>query len=51
MTFLTAKQLKDYQTGRRANKVVAMIAKIIFDQDIDDLTAWCTPIELTASEK
>lgn len=45
------KKLKAYQTGKRANKVVAMIAKIIFDQDTGDQAAGNAPIELTASEK
>ncbi len=47
----TAEQLKNYRSGKRANEVMAVIAKPLSDQDIDDLAAWYASIEFTVKEK
>ena len=47
----TAEQLKNYRSGRRTNEVMAVIAKPLSDQDIDDLAAWYASIEITVTTK
>lgn len=44
-------QLKQYRSGKRANEVMAVIAKPLSDTDIEDLAAWYASIELTVKEK
>ena len=47
----TAEQLKAYRSGKRNNEVMAVIAKGLTDQEIDDLAAWYASIEVTVKEK
>jgi cytochrome c553 len=44
-------QLKNYRSGKRANEVMAVIAKSLSDKDIEDLAAWYASIEFTVKEK
>jgi cytochrome c553 len=47
----TIEQLKLYRNGKRANEVMAVIAKSLSDKDIEDLAAWYASITLTVNEK
>ena len=47
----TAEQLKNYRSGKRANEVMAVMAKPLTDQEIDDLAAWYASIQVTVTEK
>ena len=47
----TAEQLRAYRSGKRANEVMAVIAKPLTDQEIEDLAAWYASIQLTVTEK
>jgi cytochrome c553 len=47
----TAEQLKAYRSGKRGNEVMAVIAKPLTDQEIDDLAAWYASIQVTVTEK
>ena len=47
----TVEQLKNYRNGKRANEVMAVMAKPLSDQDIDDLAAWYASIEITVTTK
>lgn len=47
----TIEQLKQYRNGKRANEVMAVIAKSLSDKDIEDLAAWYGSIVLTVKEK
>jgi cytochrome c553 len=47
----TSEQLKNYRSGKRANEVMAVIAKQLSDQDIDDLAAWYASIEFTVKAR
>ena len=47
----TTEQLKNYRSGKRANEIMAVMAKPLSDTDIDDLAAWYASIQLTVSEK
>jgi cytochrome c553 len=47
----TAEQLKNYRSGKRSNEVMAVIAKPLTDQEIDDLAAWYASIQVTVTEK
>lgn len=47
----TIEQLKNYRSGKRANEVMAVMAKPLSDTDIDDLAAWYASIQVTATEK
>ena len=47
----TTEQLKNYRSGKRQNEVMAVIAKPLTDQDIDDLAAWYASIQLAVSAK
>ncbi len=40
-----AEQLKAYRSGKRANEVMAVIAKPLSDADIDALAAWYAAIK------
>jgi cytochrome c553 len=42
-------QLKAYRSGRRANEVMAVIARPLSDADIDDLAAWYSSIRIEAT--
>jgi cytochrome c553 len=44
----TAEQMKAYRSGARKNEVMAVIAKSLTDQDIDNLAAWYESIKVTA---
>lgn len=44
----TAEQMKAYRSGARKNEVMAVIAKSLSDQDIDNLAAWYESIKITA---
>jgi cytochrome c553 len=44
-------QLKHYRDGKRANEVMAVIAKSLNDKDIEDLAAWYGSIAFTVKEK
>jgi cytochrome c553 len=44
-------QLKHYRDGKRANEVMAVIAKSLSDKDIEDLAAWYGSIAFTVKEK
>lgn len=47
----TVEQLRAYRSGKRVNEVMAVIAKPLTDQEIDDLAAWYASIQVTATEK
>jgi cytochrome c553 len=47
----TIEQLKNYRNGKRANEVMAVIAKSLSDKDIEDLAAWYGSIVVTVKEK
>ncbi len=47
----TAEQLKNYRSGKRQNEVMAVIAKPLTDQDIDDLAAWYASIQIAVTAK
>jgi cytochrome c553 len=47
----TIEQLKQYRDGKRANAVMAVIAKSLSDKDIEDLAAWYGSITFTVKEK
>jgi cytochrome c553 len=42
-------QLKAYRSGRRANEVMAVIARPLSDADIEDLAAWYSSIRIEAT--
>jgi cytochrome c553 len=44
-------QLKQYRSGKRANEVMAVIAKPLTDTEIEDLAAWYGSIVLKVTEK
>ena len=44
-------QLKNYRSGKRPNEVMAVIAKPLTDQEIDDLAAWYASMEITVKVK
>ena len=44
-------QLKNYRNGSRKNEVMAVIAKPLTDDQIDDLAAWYASIQITATVK
>jgi cytochrome c553 len=44
-------QMKNYRSGKRSNEVMAVIAKPLTDQEIDDLAAWYASIEITVKVK
>ena len=39
-------QLKHYRSGKRANEVMAVMAKPLTDQEIDNLAAWYASIPI-----
>ena len=43
----TAEQLKAYRSGKRSNEIMAVMAKPLTDQEIDDLAAWFESIKVT----
>ena len=43
-----AAQLRQFRSGKRQSEVMAVIAKPLSDQDIDDLAAWYASIEVQA---
>ena len=43
-----ATQLQQFRSGKRRSEVMAVIAKPLSDQDIDDLAAWYASIEVQA---
>lgn len=44
-----ARQLRAFRNGKRQHEVMAVIAKPLSDEEIDDLAAWFTSIKVTAS--
>ncbi len=44
-------QMKNYRSGKRPNEVMAVIAKPLTDQEIEDLAAWYASIEITVKVK
>ncbi len=44
----TAEQMKAYRSGARKNEVMAVIAKSLTHQDVDNLAAWYESIKITA---
>lgn len=47
----TTEQPKQYRDGKRANAVMAVIAKSLSDKDIEDLAAWYGSIAFMVKEK
>ena len=43
-----AEQLRQFRSGKRPSEVMAVIAKPLSDQDIDDLAAWYEAIRIDA---
>lgn len=43
-------QLEAYRSGARVNEMMSVIAKDLSDDDIDNLVAWYSAIEVTATE-
>jgi cytochrome c553 len=41
------KALKDYRSGARKNDMMSLVAPTLKDQDIDDLAAYYSAIEVT----
>ena len=46
-----AEQLKSYRNGSRKNEVMAVIAKPLTDEQIDDLAAWYASIQISVVVK
>ncbi|MGB9149163.1 MAG: cytochrome c [Burkholderiales bacterium] len=44
-------QLKAYRSGKRAHEVMAVIAKPLTDDDISNLAAWYSSIEIKVGER
>ena len=44
-------QLKNYRSGKRQNEVMSVIAKPLTDQEIDDLAAWYSSIQISVTAK
>ena len=45
----TAEQLRNYRSGKRQHEVMAVIAKALSDQDIEDLSAWYASLLLSVA--
>jgi len=41
-------QLEAFRSGARVNEMMSVVAKGLSDEDIDDLVAWYSAIEVTA---
>lgn len=46
-----AEQLKAYRSGKRANEVMAVIAKPLSDGDIADLASWYASLQIEVRER
>jgi cytochrome c553 len=46
-----SEQLKNYRSGKRANEVMGVLAKPLSDDDIANLAAWYSSIEIKATPK
>jgi cytochrome c553 len=46
ISMYTEEQLKHYRSGKRANEVMAVIAKPLTDKEIEDLAAWYVSIKI-----
>lgn len=44
-----ARQLRAFRSGKRQHEVMAVIAKGLSDEEIDNLAAWFNSIKLTAT--
>jgi cytochrome c553 len=44
-------QLRAYRSGKRQNEVMSIIAKPLTDDEISDLSAWYSSIEIVAKPK
>lgn len=49
--FYLVEQLKNYRSGKRANEVMAVIAKPLSDRDIDNLARWYASLQVQVEEK
>ena len=47
----TAEQLRNYRSGKRQNEVMAVMAKPLTDDEIDNLAAWYASIQVSVKEK
>ena len=47
----TVEQLKAYRSGKRQTEVMAVMAKPLTDDEIDNLAAWYASIEISVKEK
>lgn len=46
-----ADQLRQFRSGKRPSEVMAVIARSLSEQDIDDLSAWYASIEIDTRAK
>ncbi|MCU0868114.1 MAG: cytochrome c [Burkholderiales bacterium] len=46
-----AKALKDYRSGKRENEMMSVMAQALSDQDIADLAAWYSSLEIQLKPK
>jgi cytochrome c553 len=44
-----AQQLKNYKSGKRSHEIMSLIAKQLGEQDIDDIAAWYSSIQINVS--
>lgn len=42
-------QLRAFRSGKREHEIMSVVARTLSDQDIDDLAAWYSAIEITAT--
>lgn len=42
-------QLRAFRSGKREHEIMSVVAQTLSDQDIDDLSAWYSAIEITAT--
>ena len=45
-----ATQLRAYRSGKRSHEVMSLMAKPLSDQDIDDLAAWFSSLQIMLRE-
>jgi len=46
-----AEQLRNYRSGKRPHEVMAVIARPLTDQDIDNLAQWYASLQLQVEEQ
>ena len=49
--FYLVEQLRNYRSGKRAHEVMAVIAKPLSDQDIENLAHWYASLQIQVEEK